>query len=120
MPYAFKLYNRDYWILIPFLVSLALAVANFGYTALRVGPTTDQIFLHYNIIFGIDLSVEGTSWWKVFMYPSVGWLMVSVNYLLSWLFYAKDQLLARLFACATAVFEIFLTIGIFLILSLNS
>ncbi|HLD60858.1 MAG TPA: hypothetical protein VJA27_01865 [Patescibacteria group bacterium] len=120
MPYAFKLYNRDYWIVFPFLMSVVLAAVGFTYIAMRLGPTTDQVFLHYNIIFGIDLSVEGTAWWKMYLFPGIGALLVAVNYLLAWLLYARDQLLARLLAVATPLFEIFLTIGIFLITSLNS
>ena len=117
MFYSPKLYFRDLWISVP-LASIALIQAFLWFSLLRnVTADSGQIFLHYNIIFGVDLVGD---WWQLYYLPGVGLLIVLLNYLFSSATYASDKFLARFLSGWTLFFHLFLAIGILLLVRLNS
>lgn len=116
MFYSPRLYFRDWRINVPLAGSVILQAIMWWYVAARISPTSEQIFLHYNIIFGIDLVGE---WWKMFYLPASGAGILLVNYLLSYFLYGSDRLLARLISFLTVFIEILLLVGIVLIVRLN-
>ena len=116
MLYSPKLFVRDWLVGIPLLVSIGAMVFMWWYTIGHIHPTTEQIFLHYNVIFGIDLA---GAWWKIFYMPGSGTLIFLLNYFLAIWFYLEDKFLARLLTVITAVWEIFLIIATVLIVGLN-
>jgi hypothetical protein len=86
------------------------------YVLSYIHPTEAQIFLHYNIIFGVDLA---GSWQKMYVLPGVGTLIVLCNYMVAFFFYRHDKTLARILSVLTLPVGIFLAYSIFLIVGLN-
>lgn len=116
MFYSPKIFFKDWRISAPFVVSGLLLLAGW-YEVLRyIHPTTEQIFLHYNIVFGVDLI---GAWWKLYLLPAGGLLIFLVNHLLSLHFYGDDRFLSRLINIATAVIMFFLFLAIYQIVGLN-
>lgn len=111
-----KLYLKDRWILLPLVVIAATQAFAWWYVISKIRPTGEQLFLHYNIIFGVDLVGE---WWKLWLLPLGGLVLWLVNFLLSYFFYNHNRFLARFLAVTTALFEVLLVVAILLIVSLN-
>jgi len=116
MFYSPKLFIRDPWILATFSLSIVCLLAMWWRTLFFVTSGMGQIFLHYTSIFGVDLVGE---WWRIFFLPAGGKLLMVVNFILGLLVYRDDKFLARFFGVATLLIEIFLLIGVWLIVGLN-
>lgn len=111
-----KIYLRDKWIAGAVAVILACQLFMWIYTLLNIHPTVEQIFLHYNVIFGVDLVGD---WWKIFYTSILGLVIALVNIGLSLWFYGRDRLFGRFLPLAAAVFNILAAIGLYLVVGLN-
>lgn len=116
MFYSPKLYLRDKWVLLPLIFIVLAQIIMWWYLAKNIKPGADQIFLHYNVVFGIDLL---GAWWKIYLLPAGGLLTFLVNYFLSFLFYSFDRTLSRFLSFLTLPLQIFLLIAVFYITGLN-
>ena len=116
MFYSPKLYFRDFWVSAPLLGIILMQIFLWGYLILNIRADAGQIFLHYNIIFGVDLVGD---WWKVYYLPLAGILVVLLNYFFSGLLYSIDKFLARLLNFWALFFHLFLMIGTILLVGLN-
>ena len=116
MFYSPKLFLKDYWISGPLVASLALQGAVWWYVLANIHPSSEQFFLHYNVVFGVDLI---GAWWKIYLLPAVGLLVLLLNYILGLYFYREDRLLSRLFSFFTLFFQIFLLTAAVLIVCKN-
>ncbi|OGH94976.1 MAG: hypothetical protein A2538_04785 [Candidatus Magasanikbacteria bacterium RIFOXYD2_FULL_41_14] len=114
--YNIKLYLQDHFI--GRLLGLAVFIQIFmwWYILSSVHPGGEQVFLHYNIVFGIDLI---GNWQKLLYLPLGGLLILLVNYLVSWLFYSQDKFLARLLSVWSVLAQLFLALAVWLIVGLN-
>jgi len=83
---------------------------------LQIKPQVDPIFLHYNILFGVDFIGP---WWQIFFLPAIGLLILIINTVLSWLFFQKDKFGAYLLLGVALLCEIFLFIATVLLVFLN-
>ena len=116
MFHLLKVYIKDRWVLAPLFLS-ALAQCFIWYYLVAVAKhTSDQYFLHYNIIFGVDLV---GSWGKIFLLPIGGLVIVLFNSIISILIFNQDKLLARLLGLFASVFQIFLAWAVYLIVEIN-
>lgn len=100
----------------PLLGVLLMQFFIWWYIFSNIQPSDEQIFLHYNIIFGIDL--VGV-WWKILYLPIIGGIMFLFNFLLSYFFYNFDRFLARLLAAWIFLIHIFLLVAVVLLVGLN-
>ena len=116
MFYSPKLYFRDLWTLTPLVGAILAQLFLWGYLIANIRPDAGQIFLHYNIIFGVDLVGD---WWKIYFIPLAGILVIALNYFFSWMFYSVDKFLARLTSGWVLFFHLFLMIGAILLVRLN-
>ncbi|MEK7680930.1 MAG: hypothetical protein AAB348_02710 [Patescibacteria group bacterium] len=82
----------------------------------NIRPDSGQIFLHYNIIFGVDLVGE---WYKIFFLPIIGLGITLANYLLSIHFYSSDKFLARILGIWCLLIQVLLVVGTSLLIRLN-
>ncbi|MFA6105036.1 MAG: hypothetical protein WC725_00345 [Patescibacteria group bacterium] len=117
MLYPVKLYVKDRWVSVSLAISAAFFVYILWYTFVRIKPTTDQLFLHYNIIFGIDLIGE---WWKLYSLPLLSFTIVMVNFITSYVFHRTNRFLSRFLVVITAFLELLLVVAVNLIVGLNS
>jgi len=116
MFYSPKLYLRDRWILFPAIGAILAQIASWWYIIANIHPDAGQIFLHYNIVFGVDLVGD---WWHMFFLPLGGILIFIVNYFFSFMFYGSDRFLSRLLSFWTIFLHIFLLAGIIFLVGLN-
>jgi hypothetical protein len=117
MLYALKIYLRDLFIWLPLTILVGLLIFVWWFVVTRIHPTDTQIFLHYNIIFGVDLA---GSWQKMYYLPAGATIIMLVNYCTSFFLYRTDKVLARLLTVLTVPVEIFLIYAIVLIVGLNT
>ncbi len=115
--YSPKLYFRDIWIFAPLLASVLIQVYVWWSLILNIRQDVGQVFLHYNIIFGVDLVGD---WWRVYYLPAVGIGVIFVNFLFSATVYLFDKFLARFLSFWVLFFHIFLLIGVLILVGLNS
>ncbi|MBI5729343.1 MAG: hypothetical protein HY983_03855 [Candidatus Magasanikbacteria bacterium] len=115
--YSPWLYIRDRWIYIPGLGVLGLIAFTWWYIVSRVHPTSDQVFLHYTIIFGVDLIGP----WRGILLPAIsGLIIVGINFTVSWLIYGSNRFLARLLPVATLILAVFLLLAAALLVGINT
>jgi hypothetical protein len=116
MFYPPRLFLKDRWISLPFLVAGILLIFMSWYTLYHIRPTEDLLFLHYNILYGVDLIGE---WWKLWLIPLGAAVMGIVNLCISYFFYDKNRLISRILAVVTSGLEALLVIGCILVVGLN-
>ena len=116
MLYPIRSYLRDRWILASFLASLALLLFQWWYTISRIRPTNELLFLHYNILFGVDLIGE---WWKIYLIPLIASILALFNFGLSYFFYQQDRVISRFVAVLTVFYLVMVLVGVTLIIGLN-
>lgn len=114
--YNFKLYLRDRVVGWLFLLALLGQIFMWWYLLVNIHPSNEPIFLHYNMVFGIDLV---GSWRRIFYLPAGGLLIFFLNYFISWYFYSQDKFLARLLSFWSTLLQFFLALAVWLIVGLN-
>lgn len=116
MLYPIKLYFKHWPNLIMLSLSLILNLANWFWLLWKIKPQADPIFLHYNILFGVDYVGE---WWRVLFLPLAGLLIFLINGLIAWIMFSKDKFAAELLNFVSLVCEIFLLVAGALLVFLN-
>ncbi len=116
MFYALKIYFRDIFIWLPLALTMLILGGVWWYIIRHIHPTDDQIFLHYNIIFGIDLA---GSWQKMYYLGGGATLLVVTNYVFSFFLHRNNAVLARITSVLTVPIICFLAYAIVLIVGLN-
>ena len=114
--YPIKLYFKHLsnQILLP--VSLLLNIATWVWLLWQIKPQTEPIFLHYNILFGVDYIGE---WWKVLYLPIAGLFIIFINGILGWVMFGKDKFSAELLNFVSVVCQVFILIAAALLVFLN-
>lgn len=116
MFYLLKIFFKDPWVLLPLIISALSEGYMWYYILSNLGGRNDNLFLHYNIIFGVDLV---GSWWKILFLPLGGLAVIVVNYLLSLWLYNIDKIVARMLTMFCGVFLLFLSLAVYLIVDIN-
>ena len=116
MFYSPKLYFRDPWTSVPLSGVILIQVFLWWYLIFNIRSEAGQIFLHYNIIFGVDLVGD---WWKIYYLPLAGIFTALLNYFFSLMFYTVDKFLTRLLSFWVLFFHLFLMVGAILLVRLN-
>ncbi len=117
MFYPFKLYFRDRLVFYPILLSLCAEMYILWQIFSKINRSADQIFLHYNVVFGIDLI---GAWWKILYLPLAGFIVVLLNVIIAWYFYGEDRFLSRFLSIFIAVFHALLVVGAVIVIGLNA
>lgn len=115
--YSFKLYLKDWWVLAFLTAMVGLLFFSWWYLLTHLPATSENVFLHYNSIFGVDLVGP---WNSLLQIPLMGILIFAVNWLLSWFWYRSNKFISRLtlFVALTAEFGI--AVIIYLLVGINS
>ncbi len=101
----------------PLVGVILIQIFLWWYLISNIHSDAGQIFLHYNIIFGVDLVGD---WWKIYLLPLAGVVVILLNYFFSGLLYSVDKFLARLLSGWVLFFHLFLMIGTILLVRLNT
>ncbi|MBT3419391.1 MAG: hypothetical protein HN726_03855 [Candidatus Magasanikbacteria bacterium] len=114
--YPIKLYIKHLPIAIMGGASILANLLTWGWLLWYIQPQDGFIFLHYNILFGVDYSGE---WWRVLYLPLIGFLIFCVNAILAWLLFHKDKFIAQLLHAVSLFCQIFLFIIAQILIFLN-
>jgi len=115
--YPIKLYFKNHFNFIASVLSILLNLITWVWLAAQIRPQTELIFLHYNILFGVDYVGE---WYKVYYVPLTGWLIIIFNFLLGWFFFSRDKFIAILLNIVNVLAQIFLALTAAILVFLNS
>lgn len=114
--YSIKLYFKHWPNLIMLPLAFLLNLATWFWLLLQIKPQTDPIFLHYNILFGVDYIGE---WWKVLYLPIAGLFIFLVNGILGWVLFSKDKFATQLLNFMSVLCQVFILIAAALLVFLN-
>jgi hypothetical protein len=104
------------------IISIALLVAlllNLGIWILLymfIKPSLEPIYLHYNIYFGIDLI---GSWYRIYLIPLSGLLIILVNYFMGVIMYSSKKLLSYVIVIFTVPINMFFALAAVLLIFIN-
>ncbi|MFA5127922.1 MAG: hypothetical protein WC457_02895 [Patescibacteria group bacterium] len=116
MFYLLKVFFKDPWVFVPLAISALAQVFMWPYIFFNLGTQGGTLFLHYNIIFGVDYVGE---WWRILIMPVVGLAFVIINFIAGIYTFNSDKLLSRILTVFTAVLELFLALAVYLIVDIN-
>ncbi len=114
--YPLKLYLRKKQNLVLLGLGLGLNLASWIWLSLNIHPHLDQVFLHYNTLFGVDLVGP---WYAVFALPSAGLFIMICNAILGWMLYKEDPFAAYLLNAVSIFVNLLLLISTALLVFLN-
>ena len=117
MFYYIKLYLRDWRIYTPLLISSLIQIFIWVYLIWSVSPSQERVFLHYNIVFGVDLV---GNWWQLLLLPAAGTAVLLLNTAFSYFIYKVDKFLSRLLVFWIIFFHIFLLMAIIALVRINA
>ena len=98
------------------LAHLALQIFMWLYILLNISASNEIIYLHYNVIFGIDLVGQ---WWRILFLPLAAFLMMIVNTIFSLITFNNDKLISRLILFYSLVVQIFLALAVYFTVEIN-
>lgn len=114
--YPIKLYLKYLPNLILTSLSFVVNILIWLWLAFRIPPQSEQVFLHYNILFGVDFV---GAWWNVYLLPLTGLFVFIVNFVIGWLLFNKDKFITIILQTVNLISQIFLLIVAALLVFLN-
>jgi hypothetical protein len=84
--------------------------------ALNIHPQEDSVFLHYNVLFGVDLTGP---WYMVFSVPTLGLFLIFINAFLGWFSYDRDSSVSLFSNIVSVLVHFFLLVASSLLIFLN-
>lgn len=114
-------YREDLVVKITFIVSLVINITSWIILYFKLYPFSylteyGQIYLHYNVYFGIDSIGQ---WYVPFVIPLLGLFIIFFNNILAYLFYLKDQLLSYVLVVAHTILQLVLLAACIFVILLN-
>jgi hypothetical protein len=104
-------------IIIPVLGALSVNIITWLYVWLKFSGSTEEVVLHYNILFGVDTAGR---WQELFIYPLSGLAIFIID--LGLIFYChlfRRVRLKNLLLVAVPVIEVVLFLAVLLIAKAN-
>jgi len=114
--YQLKLYLRHPSIFIPLILALTLNGLIWFWLLYNIGFQPDPVFLHYTILFGVDLTGPSS---LVYSLPGLGLCLILFNACLGWFMYEKDEFVALISNTVSCVLHVFLLIATSILVFLN-
>jgi len=114
--YPLKLYLKHLPNVVMIGLSILFNIATWAWILFRLGPQDELIFLHYNILFGVDLIGE---WQKILFLPLVGLCIFIINTVLGWVVFRRDSFAAYTLLAMSVFCQAFLLIASGLLVFLN-
>ncbi len=114
--YPLKLFVRKVPVLSMLGGALALNIFSWLWLLLQIPRDLEQVFLHYNILFGVDKIGESG---EVYYASLIGLALLVANFITAWILYKKDWFLAYLLLAIAMMVNLFVAISSVLIVFLN-
>ena len=99
--YSIRLYLSRRPIVVMFVLAAVANLLSWGWIFFQITPSSEPIFLSYNILFGVD----GIGpWWNLLYMPLLGAAVLCINTLFGWRAFQKDAMFSYvLLSAALAV-----------------
>jgi hypothetical protein len=107
---------RDPWVVTSQFLGLAALAGSIAQTAQTIHPGTGLIFLHLNIISGVNLTGV---WWQLYLIPLVGFLVWLIDLFLLVRMYRSDVVASRLLGLTSLIMTLGMWWGVHLLLGVN-
>lgn len=114
--YPLKLYVRKIPVAVLLGAGTLLNVFSWIWLLLQIPRTTEQVFLHYTILFGVDQIGEPG---QVYRVPLIGLVLLVLNLLGGWVLYRKDSFYSYALLAIAVILNIFVAISSVLVVFLN-
>ncbi len=115
--YPVKLFFTQKIVLITLIFAVLINTGIWAYILVVFPPRSETVFLHYNILFGVDLVGP---WWRLLLIPIFGLGIIITNVLLSWFTYKYDQLITVIALSSTVIMQVLLALATYHIIFLNN
>lgn len=115
--YPIKLFFSQRLVIWPLIISIAVNICMWGYILIVFPPTAEIVFLHYNILFGVDLVGP---WWRLLMTPILGLVILFVNLCIAWVSYQYDRLIAVVLLSSALLMQVLLLLATYQIIFFNT
>jgi len=114
-------YRDDLLVKIAFISSVIINLITWVALYFKIHPfaylsESGQVYLHYNLYFGIDKIDE---WYKVFIIPLLGLIFIIFNNLLGYFFYIKEKLISYILVISQTALQIILFAAAIFVILLN-
>lgn len=114
--YPLKLYIRKIPVMVIIGAALALNLFSWAWLLFQIPHNSEQVFLHYNILFGIDQIGEPR---EVYTASFIGLITIVVNFVAAWLLYRKDSFYSYALLASALTVNIFVAVASVLVVYLN-
>lgn len=114
--FPFKLYIKKLSTGGFFAIGLAMNIFVWLWLWFHIPRELDELFLHYNILFGVDLIGPA---WHIYLAPLSGFIILVVNLLAGWVLFKKESFAAYVLNFTACFIQIFLVIVSYLLVLLN-
>ncbi|MFA5211043.1 MAG: hypothetical protein WC414_00885 [Patescibacteria group bacterium] len=115
--YPLKIYLITPVIAIFSAINLFFILLSFFWLIIQIPRNIGQVFLHYNILFGVD---RIGSWGQIFILPLTGLLFFLLNEILAWFFYSKDKMISYFLNICSILLNIFVFVAVILTVFINT
>lgn len=115
--YPIKLYVKHPATAIFVSAGLAVNAAIWVWMLTSIPPQSEQVFLHYNIFFGVDAI---GSWGEILSVPISGLVILLANGAIGWALFARDKYFAHFLNAAAFLCQLFLLAVAALLITLNT
>ncbi|MBI2444516.1 MAG: hypothetical protein HYV42_04730 [Candidatus Magasanikbacteria bacterium] len=110
-----RFYFRDWRISFTLAAAGLANIFTWWYLGTNIAPS-GQVFLHYTVIFGVDLVGE---WGRIFWLSGSGAAVIIVNSVLAYLVYPSARELSRLLAYVSLLVQALLLLVAFFLVQVN-
>lgn len=114
--YPIKLYLKHPLNLILLPLGLLFNLASWMWLATQIQSQPESIFLHYNVLFGVDLIGP---WFHVYLVPLLGFVILLVNAIIAWLLFQRDRFFLYILNPTAFFCQVILFIIVALLIFLN-
>lgn len=116
--YPINLFLRRLPIAIFLGIGLLMNLATWLWLSFTIIPMGEEnVFLHYTILFGVDLIGPGK---RILALPSLGLSILLLNAFIGWLTFPRERLVSYILAVGACFCQIFLFIAGGLLIFLNA
>lgn len=114
-------YREDLVVKITFILSLLINAVIWLALYFKLYPFSymtefGQIFLHYNVYFGIDNIGQ---WYMPFIIPILGLFIILFNNILAYIFYLREKIIAYILLISQTVLHLVLLAAAIFVILLN-
>ncbi len=115
--YPLKLFLKKKTVIITLFLTLAINGFIWSWLALGTTQRGEEAVLHYTILFQID---RLGSFGALYLVPGIGLAIIIFNFIVAWLLYGYDTVIAKLIIVSTVVLQILLITAVSTLVFLNS